>query len=220
MFSTYIVGPFVTFLPKRWRESVFPFEDGAVARAAIISGVLEAVLGLVAVVVWYSMFVTMASQAVSRSPHPGAGSSFIGPFAFIWFLINPITWVVGYFGLEGAVRAVAALANGDVYGTLPLFLFDSFFRRSQPAAPETPVIADELLPGNKTCDMRIASCRAKADWQYPFTIRYQGTYFQIVSCLELRGGLRPYVYSLRRLPHGEIARGLRDYEPEDILAGK
>jgi hypothetical protein len=207
-------------LPRRWRDSVFPVEDRAVARAAIISGVLEAVLGLIALLIWYSMFVTMASQAVAHSSNPEAGSPLIGPFAYIWFWINPITWSVAYFGVEGAVRAVAALTNGDVYGTLPLLLFDRLFRRSQAAPPEAPVIADELLPGNKTSDMRIASCRSKAHWQYPFTIRYQGTFFQVVSCLQLRGGLRPYIYSLRRLPHGEIASGLRDYDPQDILAGK
>jgi hypothetical protein len=29
-------------------------------------------------------------------------------------------------------------------------------------------------------------------------------------------GPRPYVYSLRRLPPGEIAGGLKDYTPEDV----
>jgi hypothetical protein len=30
-------------------------------------------------------------------------------------------------------------------------------------------------------------------------------------------GPRPYVYSLRRLPMGEIARGLKEYDPRDVL---
>jgi len=220
MFSTYIAGPFVAMLPRRWRQQIWPQERTEAARAAIISGVLEATLDVVALVSWYSIFVTMASQAISHSPHPGAGSNRIGVFVYVWFWINPITWLVAYFGLEGVVRAMAALANGDVCGTLPLFLIDRLLNRGEKPGREAPLLADEVLPGNKTSDMRVASCKAKIGWEYPFTIRYEGAYFQVVSCLQLRGGLRPYVYSLRRLPPGEIARGLKDYHPEDALARK
>ena len=129
---------------------------------------------------------------------------------------------MAYFGVEGAARSVTALANGDVYGTLPLFLLDRLLHRGAAAAValEEPAIPDEILPGNKGCDMRIASWRVKADWEYPFTIKYDGTYFQVMSCLRLHGGLRPFVYSLRRLPAGERASGLREYHLEDVLAGR
>ena len=221
LLSTYIAGPFFAMLPRRWRARILPAEPAEFARAGVISGVIEAVLGLFALVAWYSIFVGMASQAISHSANSGGGSPFIGVFALIWFWINPITWCVAYFGVEGAVRSVSALANGDVYGMLPLYLLDRLLHRGQAAiGPEEDVIADELLPGNKACDMRIASCRAKADWEYPFTIKYGGTYFQVMSCRRLQGGLRPFVYSLRRLPAGERTSGLREYRLEDILAGK
>ena len=221
LLSTFIICPFLAMLPRRWRARILPTEPAEFARAGVISGVIEAVLGLFALVVWYSIFVGMARQAISHSANSGGGSSFIGVFALIWFWINPITWCVAYFGAEGAVRSVSALANGDVYGMLPLYLLDRLLHRGQAAIePEEDVIADEVLPGNRTCDMRIASCRAKADWEYPFTIKYEGTYFQVMSCQRLHGGLRPFVYSLRRLPAGERTSGLREYHLEDILAGK
>lgn len=222
VFPNYILGPFIAMLPRRWRARVLPTEPTDFARAGVISGVIEAVLGLFALVLWYSMFVGMARDAVSHSSNAGGGSPFIGVFALIWFWINPVTWCVAYFGVEGAVRSVTALANGDVYGTLPLFLLDHLLHRGAAAAvgPEEPPIADEMLPGNKNCDMRIASCRAKADWEYPFTIKFDGIYFQVMSCLRLHGGLRPFVYSLRRLPAGERASGLKEYHLEDVLAGR
>lgn len=165
LLPNYILGPFIAMLPRRWRARVLPGEPANFAQVAVISGVIEAVLGLLALVVWYSMFVGMAREAVSHSANPGGGSPFIGVFALIWFWINPITWCVAYFGVEGAARSVTALANGDVYGTLPLFLLDRLLHRGAAAAValEEPAIPDEILPGNKGCDMRIASWRVKAD---------------------------------------------------------
>jgi hypothetical protein len=220
VFSTYILGPLLTLLPRRWRTRVFPTAAIQAARAAVISGILESVAALVGLIVWYSFYVTLAADAISRSPLPGAGSSSVGLFGYIWFWLNPITWAVAYFVLEGVTRALAALSTGEVHGTLPLVIAEYATRiaKGWRVKPEPPLIADEILPGGGMCDMRIASCRPKTDWKYPFTILYGGAYFQVVASIELAAGPRPYVYSLRRLPHGEIARGLKGYGPDDVLA--
>lgn len=218
MFETFIFGPLVALLPKRWREDLLATRGNAsLVPGAIISGVAEAILGLAALIAWYSVFVTMAAQAVATSNAPGADNSRLGMYAYILFLLNPITWIVAYFGVEGAVRAVCAISTDQVYGVLPLVLIERGARALRPPKPELPLVADEILPGGAGCDIKIASCRSQAEWTYPFTIRYGGTFFQVVASARLGAGVRPYIYSLRRLPPGEVARGLKDYDPGDIL---
>lgn len=217
--ATYLLGPIATFLPRRWREKVFQTTPNRLARATILSGILEAALTLVALVVWYSIYVTLASRAISSSRGAADASERVGLFAYIWFWLNPITWLVAYFGLEGVVRSTAALSTGESYGTLPLFLIELLGRKFVRSAPPIlPLVCDEITTGDATCDMKVTSCRAKAEWKYPFTIRYEGAYFQVVADIHLGAGPRPYVYSLRRLPPGEVARGLKEYRPSDVLS--
>jgi len=221
--STYLLGPILTFLPRRWRERIFCTTPNRLARATVLSGILEAVLTLVALVVWYSIYVTMTASALAHSSSDAAGATErMGLFAYVRFWLNPITWVIAYFGFEGVLRSTAALSTGESYGTLPLFLLERLFRRAtRPRAiPALPLVPDEITPGDAGCDMKIASCRARPEWKYPFTIHYGGAYFQVVADMNLGAGPRPYVYSLRRLPPGEVARGLQEYHPGDILSAQ
>lgn len=218
--TTYVFGPIFTLLPRPWREKLFRTTPNRLARVTTLSGLLEAVLALLGLVVWYSIYVTLAGRAISHSsPGASGASERIGLFAYIWFWLNPITWVVAYFGFEGVTRSLAALSTGECYGTLPLFLLERLMRRvaHRRPTPLLPLVSDEITTGDATCDMKIASCRAKTEWKYPFTIRYGGGYFQVIADLDLGAGPRPYIYSLRRLPPGEIARGLKEYNPADVL---
>jgi hypothetical protein len=219
VFLTYILGPILTLLPERWRAKVLSVAPVRAARAAIISGIAEGLFAIGTLIVWYSIYVALAANAITRSSLPGGDNPRIGIFGLIWFWSNPITWLVVYFILEGATRYLAALTTGEVFGTFPLYAVEYAVRRIKQnrAQPELPLVTDEVLPGGATCDMKIASCRAKAEWQYPFTIRYGGAYFQVVASLRLGAGPRPHVYSLRRLPPGEVAGGLKEYHPEDVL---
>lgn len=221
MFATYILGPFLTMLPRRWRTRVLAATPVHASRAAVVSGILEIVLSIVALVVWYSIYVTLLSAAAAHSSVavPDHSANRIGMFAYIWFWLNPITWAVAYFAFEGGVRFLAALVTGETYGILPLWAVERVwhFFKQRNARPPLPLVADEITPGDATCDIKIASCRPRSQWKYPFAIRYAGAYFQVVASSDLGVGPRPHVYSLRRLPPGEIAGGLKDYDPADIL---
>jgi len=130
-----------------------------------------------------------------------------------------ITSISVYFAMEGIIRFYAAVSSGEALGTFPLSALDDLARigKQKASRPKLPLVRDELLPGDASCDLKVASCREKSEWRYPYTIRYGGTYFQVVGTTELRVGPRPYVYLLRRLPPGEVAGGLKDYSPDDIL---
>lgn len=222
--TAYVVGPFAALLPKRWRQGERNGPTTYFARAALISGVAEAVLSLMVMGFWYAgvvglfsshyaNFITTSAQALSSEWTFAGGAGLIG------FATNPITWLILYFAFEGVIRAFAAIASNEVVGTLPLYLADFLWRklRRKRKAPELPLVPDEITPGGSTCDIRIASCRRRDGWRYPFTLRYAGGYFQVIDEQYMAAGPRPYIYSLRRLPPGEIARGLKNYDPADVL---
>lgn len=218
---TYLLGPFLAFLPLRWRKahlSRWPIRWGT---AAFLSGLLETVAFFPLLIWWYSYFVTSFAQVLAQSDAAGGvPEGREGLVGVAGFAMNPLTWVVFYIGFEGLVRAAGTLAGGEARGTIflaaPYFLYKKAAKRSE--VPELPLVRDEITPGDSTCDMRIASSRAKAEWKYPFTIRYGGGYFQVAGMAKLAAGPRPFVYSMRRLPAGEIARGLHEYNPDDGLA--
>lgn len=207
-------------LPRRWRVKALATVPVQVGPAATLSGILETVIAIASLVVWYSIYVALFAGAVARSS-ASIRDERIGIFAYVWFWLNPVTWLVVYFVFEGTARFLAGLATGEAYGIAPLWALERIWRlterRRQNARTEPPLVTDEITPGDGTCDMKIASCRSKFGWKYPFTIRYAGAYFQVIASLDLDAGPRPHIYSLRRLPPGEIAGGLKDYDPADVL---
>jgi hypothetical protein len=218
---TYTIGPFLAFLPQPWRKKHLPWLPVRWGTAGFFSGLLEAAAFFPLLIWWYSYFVTAFGQALAQSssasniPEGREGLVGLGGFA-----MNPITWLVCIVLLEGLVRAAGTMAGGEARGTI--FLAAPFFvlrkLTTRPAAPELPLVRDEVTPGRGGDEIQIAACRAKADWKYPFTIRYGGGYFQVVAEKNIGVGPRPYIYSLRRVPAGEIAQGLREYDTADVLS--
>jgi hypothetical protein len=183
---TYTLGPILTLLPTRWRDDHLWRLQIHWSRAAMLSGLFEAIV--CAYLAWTSPSRTITSFAA-------------------------------YFCVEGLVRFYAGISTGEGLGSFPLTALADLWRiaKRSSARPKPPLVRDEVLPGGAGCDLKIASCREKSEWKYPYTIRYEGAYFQVTGQIQMLAGPRPYIYSLRRLPPGEIARGLKDYSPDDIL---
>jgi hypothetical protein len=220
--KTYVLGPFYALLPRRWRR--LHGVESQLSGAAVLSGLAEALVALGVLAFWYMLFLSMVNRTYTHDALDGSTFSstppeFIGGAGVIYLAINPVTWLIAYFCLEGALRATAAVTTGEVVGTLPLYVAEFLWRKLGPkkVVLELPLVADEITPGGADYDIRIASCRQRDGWKYPFTLRYGGAYFQVVGEKYITVGPRPYIYSLRRLPMGEIARGLQNYDPSDVL---
>ena len=110
---TYILGPLLSIFPRRWREAL-PF-SGYVrwARATAISGIAESVAALVVLSHWYlyamNTWVGRGVDAALSGPLSGKSAvevrpQDIGGVALIVWASHPLTWLIGYFGLEGALR--------------------------------------------------------------------------------------------------------------------
>ncbi len=140
MMLSYTVGPFLAFLPKRWRESL-PFQASMEwGPAGLLSGILESFLALIALVYWYSYSVThWAAQAVFSAIQRGAeiDPKAMGFAGMAVMFLHPLTWIIAYFGMEGIVRLLAAFTDTTL-GVLPLYLADraylQFVRGGNPLA--------------------------------------------------------------------------------------
>src|SRR5690348_13924757 len=221
--KTYLVGPFYVLLPKRWRQRDPNSSERHLAGAAVISGIGEAVATLFVLSAWFmKYFAMLGGKYATFATSPDGGTSVsplaLGEMGLLVFATHPLTLLILYFGMEGVFRAVGALTMGEVAGTLPLYGAEFFWRlATRRDTPELPLVPDEITPGDATCDLRISSCRRRDGWKYPFTLRYGGAYFQVMDEQCMSVGPRPYIYSLRRLPAGEVARGLQNYDPSDVL---
>jgi hypothetical protein len=126
---SYTLGPFLAFLPKRWRESLSFHASVEWRPAVLLSGILECIFALIALVYWYSYSVThWAADAVFSAIQKGAeidprAIGFAG-LAVIW--LHPLTWIIAYCGVEGIVRLCAAFTDTTL-GSLPLFLADKIY---------------------------------------------------------------------------------------------
>src|SRR6185437_4580657 len=206
---TYLIGPFLAFLPPAWRDAYFCDWKMDWPRAAAISGLLEGFAAFVALVVWYSIYVTRIGEIIG-----GAGGQFGGYVGLFSTAMHPLTWLICYFGCEGTVRLLAAVVNGESYGTLPLWLLSW---RSNKAGVRGKAVADRVIMGGTCCDLEVSSFRPKENWKYPLTIRYRDEFFQVMG--EERKAPSepwPHVYFLRRLPANEIIKGMETYDPNAI----
>jgi hypothetical protein len=217
---TYTLGPILAFLPLRWRKEHLRWLPVKWGAAGFFSGLLELGGFFPLLIWWYSYFVTAFGQSLAQNSSAGnIPEGREGLVGLAGFAMNPVTWLVFYLALEGLARAVGSLASGEAHGTIflaaPYFLYCKI--ASGTAKPELPLVRDEVTPGKDPNEIQIAASRVKPEWKYPFTIRYGGGYFQVVGERNIKVGPRPIVYTLRRLPPGEIARGLGEYDPSHAL---
>ena len=129
---TYLFGPFMALLPRRWRESLSVYEAVEWRTAMILSAFGESVVALVGMMYWYSYSVTgwvergIDATLSGRAP-AGITDHDIGVGALLIFATHPLTWLLLYAGFEGSVRLLGALASENYLGILPLFALDKLY---------------------------------------------------------------------------------------------
>jgi len=215
-------------------------------RATAISGFAEALLALAALMYWYSYAMSIwvgngTSVALSGKMGPEVRFQDIGGAALIVWWMHPVTWLLAYFGLEGAVRLCAGAFGGHSCGTFPLFLADKIvimsFRRRKDAGDgggnissfagavrermhvaRLQEVPDELcFTKNESGEiLEIRACRRKQDWTPPRTVRYLDGYYRLEADSSA-GGARPFLYRLRRLAAGVPGRTVLLYAPPDAV---
>lgn len=248
---TYLLGPFVSILPKRWRDSL-PFSAYVRWRpATTISGLAEFVGAFIALMHWYSYAMTAwvgrgVEAAMSGELGPGVTDQAIGSVALSIWATHPLTWFLGYCGLEGAVRLCSAAFADQTLGVFPLYLLDKVFglvfRRRGPGgidatgslsdnlssyagairermlAARLRLVSDELWFRKNASEeiLEIRSCRRKEEWIPPRVVRHQDSYYRLRE-FSLGAAPRPFHYILQRLPAGVPGRSVLLYSPTDAV---
>lgn len=142
----YLLAPFLSLLPRRWRKTV-PFYDAVPWRfGAIVSGLVESVIALSALTYWYSYSVTTwvsnaLDTALSKNAPTGLTDHEIGFAALVVWATHPLTWAIALVGVEGMARLCATFTD-TVLGLFPLYLADKIYskilRREHPRARNEP----------------------------------------------------------------------------------
>ncbi|HEV8385744.1 MAG TPA: hypothetical protein VGQ11_12805, partial [Candidatus Acidoferrales bacterium] len=228
---TYIIAPILSLLPRPWRMAIFGDVGFNWPRATFLSGLVEGVGFFGALAYWYfhtmysAVHAQMGVTLEATKGVPGEGAAFgMGAAALAVFVTSPVTWVLGFFTVEGIWRSLAAALTDESPGTFPLtvaaWVAGGMKRRAYEA--RVPLVADEVTRGGEKDPwaLRVASCRPKPEWIFPLTIRYQGEYFQVAGQSPTGAtASRPHVYLLNRPPAGEAYRGMREYDPDALLYG-
>lgn len=248
---TYLLGPIVAFLPKAWRNAL-PFAEQVDWKPATgISGTIELVLGLIVLSRWYvHVMSTWVGYGVSQAMEGKMGTEVrfqdIGGAALVIWATLPLTWLLAYFALEGAVRLCAGAFGGTPCGTLPLYVFDAILFRPFRRRGTTPLesgagaranissfagavreraqsskvsnVPDELcFSEDKSGEiLEIYACRKKLNWTPPRVVRYLDSYYRLEENAG-GSGARPFLYRLRRLAAGVPSRTVLLYAPEDAV---
>jgi hypothetical protein len=179
------------------------------------------------------------SAALSGKMGAGVRPQDIGGAALMVWWMHPVTWVLVYVGLEGALRLCAGAFGGHSCSIFPLFLADKivfgpFRRRKDGSGAGGNVssfagaiservrtaglseVPDELcFTKDKSGEiLEIRACRRKQDWTPPRTVRYLDGYYRLEADSSA-GGARPFLYRLRRLAAGVPGRTVLYYAPAD-----
>lgn len=132
---TFLLGPFLAALPKRWRQSL-PAQKLIEWRiASMLSGFAEFLFGVGAMLYWYSYSVTTwvsrgLDAALAGKMGPNVNDQQVGFMAIFIFATHPLTWLIAYIAVEGSVRLVGAAFAENNLGVLPLFLADKIFLKT------------------------------------------------------------------------------------------
>jgi hypothetical protein len=239
---TYIIGPLLAFLPKTWRKGLPFFDSVNWAHAVTLSGLAEFAISVAGLLQWYSVSMTTwvnrgLNVAMNAGPASGITDHAIGAMAWLMWANHPLTWALGYFTVEGAVRMCGAAFSDSLPGTLPLVLIDKSMRlfSGKSAVRKVPGAASEFITvvGEKILEssvplsadqvsflrsgteeiMEICASRRKPGWDPPQVVRVGESYYRLEEFSKFTGA-RPFRYKLRRLAAGVPGRKVLLYELE------
>lgn len=218
-----------SLVPERYRYQWFSDAEVSVKRGAIASGYLQASLSGLVLWLRYPAFVHGREQMVidairaqgGGADHIREGFAMIpvGAMAIYEYLVLPLSLFLAYFVVEGCIRIMAAVTTGEVLPNAILALLAALHRLAGAQYVEIrmgPRVIDAVVPGTSPeFDLRIDSCRPKR-WTKITTIGYNDELYEVAK--EFTGQPpRPYIYLLKKMPGGKIARGIYPYDPNEAV---
>ena len=245
---TYLLGPFLALLPRRWRAGWLAEKPVNWAHATMVSGFVEAIGCMLGTAGWYlsriellvNQQTTVAADAVGKTQDLKGLTNIelaysMGLGGLFAILLHPLTWLLVYGAFEGVWRLFAAIINQESPGTGLLAVVDWAMAKREKRGYEqrVPLIEDRVTrapegPRAPEWSLQVESCRPKPSWKSPQIVRMGDEYFRVLSDATdenaqwRKDGLpvRPHRYLLRKVAAGEAYMGSEDYDPRDVLKGE
>jgi hypothetical protein len=186
-------------------------------RSTAISGVLEFAF-CATVAIWrYVVFMALRGaqlNALSHGALRGAGEGtqlYFQTILTVEYLLRPLSILLVYFAVEGAIRAIAVFSTDQTLPSLPLALAALLLANR----PHTARSISESEPPDQVTispqegvDLKITRCKI---WQMPMTLEFHGELFEL---LRIERGDQPqsYAYLFRKQPQGAVIRRLVSYD--------
>ena len=204
---------------------------------------IEFVVCLVGAGKWYYYSMTTwvnrgLEAALDGRAGPGVTDHAIGAMALLMWANHPLTWVLAFFGVEGAVRFCSAAFGESYLGTLPLYFVEKIYAwimGMPPEDPERPAIAasfvnavsdkllestqlhgpDEIVRSREGGEelLEIRASRKKMDWEPPRVVKIGERFYRLEKYAK-GAPPRPFRYTLRRLAAGVMGRTVLVYDAE------
>jgi hypothetical protein len=144
----------------------------------------------------------------------------MGYVSLVEYIFHPLSLLLIYFTLEGAVRFYAAGIVEEIVGTLPLHIVAwtqervGQARAERALGPRLPDVVESVYSAD--FDLRIFSCRPKRHWDRLITVSCEDQLYAVVG---EQPGKPPYrfIYQLRKVPLGWIVRNIHNYTPDEVM---
>jgi hypothetical protein len=129
----YLLAPFLSLLPTRWRKAVSFYDAVPWRFGTVISGLVESLIALGVLLYWYSYSVTTwvsagLDSALSKSGPTELTEHDIGFAALVIWFTHPLTWAIALVCLEGLARICSTLTD-TVLGVFPLYVAEKVYSR-------------------------------------------------------------------------------------------
>jgi hypothetical protein len=209
----------LSLCPASVRSMWRPFSSSRVLLAAILTGVIQAVLCARWIFTGYLAFLSLRSRQYDHVIKGANGTTqawLVLVFFLEYVIFHPLPLVLMYLAFEGMVRFLGGLCVSEVVPSLPVvlaFRIRSYIleKRTQRALQPLLSVPDsvEVLSGGER--LRIAAALAKTKWNPSLTIGIQGEWYEVEKREEAPPP-RSFVYVLRRAPVGKVLRAYEEYE--------
>jgi len=242
---TYVLGPLLALLPESWRRTSLWYGRVRWERAGTVSGIFEMAAAITGLGYWYMYEMTRRINQITELAESGKLGPEVeehavrGAALTLWYM-SPLTWILFYFFVEGAVRMCAAAFTEKAYGSLPLWVVGKTFGaiwapsdervgaqvkehaksiagtlRERVMVAGLQDVADELRPQTDGADeiLEIWASRRKEEWDPPKIVRVDDVFYRLEECRVGRGP-RPFQYRLRRLSAGVMGRRVLQYRTD------
>jgi hypothetical protein len=228
---TLILGMIVSLLPKQYR-SLWSGAGGAdFRRATVLSGAVQALGCLGLYIGRYFYFFEYRIGTIGKAAiHKGVDGVLANPYVqygagfttTLEYFFSPLSILLTYFALEGALRLFAAVVTEETTGTLPLYVIAWVVGRVRARQADRAVgerMEDEVhrFVGLEY-EIGIASSRPKK-WDRLLTIEFEGKNYELYD-QKPGPAPRPYIYLLKEISRGRLIRSLHHYCPDENLLEK